>query len=117
MSVERIECEPRMSMATLHGGVAYLAGQVAERAPGAPAAEQTRDVLAWIDEFLAAAGTDKSRLLSATIYLADRQDGAAVNGVWEAWLPAGCAPARATVEARLASADYRVEIVVTAALR
>lgn len=116
MDVKRIECEARMSMATIHGGTVYLAGQVAERAPGADTAEQTRDVLAWIDEFLEASGTDRSRLLTATIYLADMADFAAMNAVWDAWLPPGTAPARATVQARLASADYGVEIVVTAAL-
>lgn len=112
MSVERIECDPRMSMATIHRGVVHLAGQVAERAPGASAGEQTRDVLAWIDEFLVAAGTDRTRLLSAVVYLADMADVPAVDAAWEAWLPAG----RAIVQARLASPSYTVEIMVTVAL-
>ncbi|MFB2531298.1 RidA family protein [Paracoccus sp. p4-l81] len=112
--IQRIECGPRMSQAVVFNGIAYLAGQVG--APGAPAADQTRAVLAEIDRLLAAAGTDKTRILTAQIWLADMADFAAMNGVWDEWVPAGHCPARYTGEAKLATADYKVEIIVTAAL-
>ena len=93
MSIKRMEVGPRMSQAVVHSGVAYLAGQVAQRAPGASVADQTTDILARIDELLAAAGTDKSKLLSATIWLTDMGAFAEMNAVWDAWIdprePAG----------------------------
>jgi enamine deaminase RidA (YjgF/YER057c/UK114 family) len=113
MNVRRIEPGPRMSQAVVHGGIAYLAGQVG--APGAGVAEQTRAVLSHIDRLLAEAGSDKSRILSATIWLADIGDFAAMNAVWDAWVDSGNPPARATGESRLAAPEYRVEIIVTAA--
>ncbi|GAA0489661.1 RidA family protein [Pigmentiphaga daeguensis] len=115
MSIERFSVGKRMSEMVVHGGVAYLAGQVAED-PSKDPADQTRQVLAAIDKLLAAAGTDKTRILRAQIFLADIADFAAMNSVWDAWVPAGHTPARATVEAKLAAPEYKVEIVVTAAV-
>ena len=115
MSIERFNIGKRMSEMVVHGGVAYLAGQVAED-PSKDPADQTRQVLAAIDKLLAAAGTDKTRILRAQIFLADIADFAAMNSVWDAWVPAGHTPARATVEAKLAAPEYKVEIVVTAAV-
>ena len=92
----------------------YLAGQVAED-PKASIAAQTQSVLDQIDRLLAEAHTDKRSILSATIYLASIDDYAAMNGVWDAWVPQGDTPARATVEAKLANPDYKVEIQAVAA--
>lgn len=103
-----------MSQAVVHGETVYLAGQVADE-PGGDVVAQTRQVLAAIDRLLAAAGTDKTRILSATIYLADIGTFAQMNSVWDSWVPAGHTPARATVEARLAAPAYKVEIQVIAA--
>lgn len=112
--IQRLHTGPRMSQAVVHGNTVYLAGQVAED-PGADVAGQTRQVLAAIDALLAEAGTDKTRILSATIYLADIGTFAQMNSVWDKWVPAGHTPARATVEAKLAAPQYRVEIQVVAA--
>lgn len=112
--IKRIECGPRMSMAVVHNGVAYLAGQVGK--PGESVTEQTREVLAQVDRVLAEVGTDKTRILSAQIWLADMGDFAEMNAVWDAWVPQGHCPARATGEAKLATPDYKVEIIVIAAL-
>ena len=114
MTIQRLHSGPRMSQAVIHGGLVYLAGQIG--APGEDATAQTRAVLASIDKLLAEAGTDKSRLLTATIWLADMADFAAMNAVWEEWLGGANAPTRATGEVRLATPDYKVEIIVTAAL-
>ncbi len=114
MSIERLHSGPRMSQAVTHAGVVYLAGQVG--APGEDAAAQTRAVLAQVDSLLAEAGTDKSRLLTATIWLADMADFGAMNAVWEEWIGGANAPTRATGEVRLATPDYKVEVIVTAAL-
>ena len=113
--ITRIETGPRMSQAVLHGETVYIAGQVARDA-SADVTGQTRQVLEAIDRLLLRAGTDKSRILSATVYLADIATFAEMNAVWEAWVATGHAPARATVEARLALPAYQVEIVVIAAL-
>ncbi len=113
MTIRRIEPGPRMSQAVVHGGVVYLAGQVG--APGASVTEQTRAVLAQIDRLLAEAGSDKSRLLSATIWLDDIADFGEMNAVWEAWIDPANPPARATGECRLAAPEFKVEIIVTAA--
>ena len=113
MTIRRIEPGPRMSQAVVHGGVVYLAGQVG--APGASVTEQTRAVLAQIDRLLAEAGSDKSRLLSATIWLDDIADFGEMNAVWEAWIDPATPPARATGESRLAAPEFKVEIIVTAA--
>ena len=112
--IKRIECGTRMSGAVIHDGVVYLAGQVGN--PGDSVVDQTREVLAQVDRLLALAGTDKTRILTAQIWLADMADFADMNAVWDAWVPQGNCPARATGEARLATPDYKVEVIVTAAL-
>ncbi len=114
MTIKRLEPGKRMSQAVIHNGIAYLAGQVG--APGMSLTEQTTAVLAQIDALLAEAGTDKSRLLTATIWLADMADFAAMNAVWDTWVDPANPPARATGEVKLATPEYRVEIIVTAAL-
>lgn len=116
MSIDRIASNPRLSGAVVHGGLVYLSGQVpADRS--LDCAGQTADVLSKIDELLAEAGTDKSRILSAQIWLKDiAKDFAAMNEVWADWLPDGCAPARATIQAPLASPEVLVEIMLTAAI-
>ena len=110
----RIEPGPRMSAAVVHGGIAHLAGQVG--APGGSVTEQTRAVLAEVDRILALAGTSKARLLTAQIWLADMAAFGEMNAVWDAWVSPGNTPARATVEAKLATPDYKVEIIVVAAI-
>lgn len=104
-----------MSGMVVHNGVCYLAGQVAESG-AADIRDQTREVLAAVDRLLAQAGTDKTRILRAEIFLADIADFAAMNEVWDGWVVSGSTPARATVQARLAQPQWKVEIVVTAAL-
>lgn len=116
MPITRLETNPLMSQAVTHAGVVYLAGQVALSAGGEPVARQTEVILAQIDALLAQAGTDRTRLLQAQIWLTDMDSFAAMNEVWKAWVPEGAAPARATVEARLADPRFTVEIMVTAAL-
>ena len=113
--IQRIDPGNRMSEASIHGGVVYLAGQVAEDA-FADIEGQTAQVLAEIDALLAKAGSDKTRILRAQIYLADIGDFAGMNRVWDTWVVPGNAPARATVEAKLANPAWKVEIVVTAAI-
>ena len=114
-SIQRIKPGPRMSGAVVHGNTVYLSGQVSQNAAGKSVTEQTRDILSIIDGLLAEAGTDKSRLLMANIWLTDIGTFNEMNAVWDAWLAPGCAPARATVEAKLASPQYKVEIAVVAA--
>lgn len=114
MTIRRLHVGARMSEAVIHNGTIYLAGQVADD-PNADAAGQTRQVLAAIDRLLAEAGSDKTKILSATIFLRDIGDFAAMNEVWDAWVPAGHTPARATVQAHLATPKYLVEIKVIAA--
>jgi enamine deaminase RidA (YjgF/YER057c/UK114 family) len=104
-----------MSQAVAHGGLVFLAGQVAAD-PAQDIAGQTRQILGQIDALLAEAGSDKSRILSATIWLADISTFAEMNSVWDAWVIPGSTPARATVEARLAGPDFKVEIAAVAAL-
>ena len=114
MSIERHEVGPRMSQCVVHNDVVYLAGQVdGDASPSA--GEQTKKILARIDELLALARTDKSKLLTATIWLSDMRFFAEMNEVWDAWVSPGNTPARACVEARLAGTQYLVEIRVTAA--
>jgi enamine deaminase RidA (YjgF/YER057c/UK114 family) len=115
MTIKRIEAGPRMSQAVIHGDTVYLAGQVALNSPGKPVGEQTKEILGSIDRLLKAAGSDKSKLLSAQIWLADIASFNEMNEVWDAWLAPGSAPARATVEAKLAAPDFTVEIMVVAA--
>lgn len=114
--IERVNVEKRLSDMAIYNGVAYLAGQVPDDA-SLDMEKQTAQVLATIDELLATAGTDKSRILMATVYVANMKEFDAMNRAWDAWVSPGNAPPRATVEARLANPDYKVEIVVTAALR
>jgi enamine deaminase RidA (YjgF/YER057c/UK114 family) len=115
MTITRIETGKRMSQAVVHNGIAYLAGQVGN--PGDDVTAQTRKVLAEIDRLLAAAGTDKTKLITAQIWLADIATGfAAMNAVWDEWVSPGNTPARYTGEAKLASPEYLVEIIVTAAV-
>ncbi|MEO8245191.1 MAG: RidA family protein [bacterium] len=104
----------RMSESVSYNGVVWLAGQVGE---GTSVAEQTRDCLAQVDRILAAAGTDKTRVLYAQIWLSDMATFAEMNAEWDKWVPAGNTPARATGEAKLAAPKYKVEIIVTAALK
>ncbi len=113
MTINRIESGRRMSQAVVHNGTIYLSGQVG--APGESVAAQTRAVLAAIETLLAAAGSDKSKILSATIWLADMADFAEMNAVWDEWVDGKDAPARATGEAKLATPEYKVEIIVVAA--
>lgn len=115
MSIKRIKQNSRMSQAVVHGGIVYTSGQVALGAAGEDATVQTQDVLNSIDELLAEAGTDKTKLLTANIWLADMKDFQAMNGVWDAWITEGSAPTRACVESKLASPRFVVEIAVTAA--
>ena len=112
MSVKRHNAGPRMSGAVVHGNTVYLAGQVAE---GATVKAQSEAVLKKVDDLLAAAGSSKANLLSATIYLADIRGFEEMNAVWDAWVSPGNTPARATVEAKLAAPQYKVEIMVIAA--
>ena len=116
MEVRRIGTGARMSQAVVHAGVVYLAGQVAKRRDE-DVAGQTRQVLAAVDELLAEAGSDKTRILAATVWLAHIGDFDAMNAVWDAWVPPGDAPARACVESKLAREDILVEIRVVAAVR
>jgi enamine deaminase RidA (YjgF/YER057c/UK114 family) len=112
--IKRLETGPRMSQAVIHGDTVYLAGQVADDT-SADVTGQTRQILASIDRLLAAAGSDKTKILSATVYLADIGTFAQMNAAWDAWVAAGHTPARATVEAKLATPAYKVEIQVIAA--
>ena len=116
MTIERRHTGKRLSELVVNraSGTAYLAGQVADD-PSAEVTGQTEQVLAQIDDLLLEAGTDKSKILSATIYLADIGDFAAMNAVWEKWVVPGQTPARATVQATLAAPKYRVEIQIVAA--
>lgn len=113
--IQRFDTGPRMSEMTVHNGVAYLAGQIADDA-SADIAGQTRQVLAAIDELLARAASDKSKVLRAEIYMTDLAEFAEMNKVWEAWVCPGSTPARATVQAKLANPQWKIEIVITAAV-
>lgn len=115
MSIKRLHVGPRMSGAVVHNGTIYLAGQVADDA-SQDVAGQTRQILETIDRLLAGCGSDKTRILSTQIFLADIADFAAMNSAWDAWVLAGHTPARATIEAKLAAPKYRVEVMVVAAV-
>jgi enamine deaminase RidA (YjgF/YER057c/UK114 family) len=116
VTIERRNVGKRLSDAVINraSGTVYLAGQVADE-PNADITGQTQQVLAQIDDLLSEAGTDKTKILSATIYLPDIGDFAAMNAVWEKWVVPGQTPARATVQAVLAAPEYRIEIQVVAA--
>lgn len=115
MSIERLHKGPRMSQVVKHGGTVYLAGQVALDAKGGSATEQTRNILERIDKLLAEAGSSKSKLISATIWLADIALFNDMNKVWDAWIDPENPPTRACVESKLAAPDFTVEIAVVAA--
>jgi enamine deaminase RidA (YjgF/YER057c/UK114 family) len=114
MTIRRIEPGKRMSGAVVHGNTVYLAGQVGTA--GDDVSKQTETALAEVDRLLAAAGTDKSKILNATIWLADITDFGKMNAVWDAWVDPANAPARATGESKLATPEYLVEVIVIAAL-
>jgi enamine deaminase RidA (YjgF/YER057c/UK114 family) len=115
MSITRYETTARMSRVVVHNQTAYLCGQVAEdRSAGIE--EQTRTMLAKVDTLLASVGSDRQQILSATIYLKDMGLFAEMNSVWDNWVPSGFAPARACVEAAMASPELLVEISVIAAV-
>ena len=113
--IVRITPGTRMSQAVVSNGIVFVAGQVA-RNPGETVGEQTRQITAQIDDLLSAAGSHKTRLLSANIWLTDISTFAEMNAVWDAWVPADMGPARATVQAGLAAPQYPVEIAVTASV-
>ncbi len=113
MSITRTNSNHRMSQAVVHGNTVYLAGQIAK---GDSVTAQTQGILAQIDELLASSGSNKSRILSATIWLCTMDDFAELNEVWDAWVDSDNPPARACVESpRLATPEFVVEIMVTAA--
>ena len=114
-NITRLQTNARMSQCVIHNGIAYLAGQVGTA--GASVTAQTQAILARIDELLAEAGTDNTKLLTAQIWLSDiGTQFAEMNAAWDAWVPEGHAPARWTGEAKLATPDYDVEIIVSAAI-
>jgi enamine deaminase RidA (YjgF/YER057c/UK114 family) len=115
MTIQRFDTGPRMSQVVVHGDTVYLAGVVAKTTAGESVTKQTQEVLSIIDSHLKKAGSSKSKLLTATIYLTDMKNFPEMNAVWDAWVSAGNTPARATVEAGLAAPQYSVEIMVTAA--
>lgn len=117
MSINRFQTNDRMSQMVVHGDTVYLAGQVAQSAKGGTVTEQTKAILKQIDDLLAEAGSDKSKALSATIWICSMDDFAEMNAVWDAWVPSGNAPCRACVESpKLATPDFTVEIGLIAAL-
>src|SRR4249919_1545753 len=115
MTIRRLQPEARLAGAVVHGGLVYLAGQVADDI-SLDVQGQTADILRQIDALLAEAGTDKSRLLTVQIFIADMADIAAMNRAWDAWLDPNAKPARATVQAALADPGWRLEITGIAAL-
>ncbi len=115
MSLQRFDVGARLSEMAVYNGVAYLAGQVPEDA-SQDITGQTAQVLAAIDRLLARAGTDKSKILMAQIFIRDLAEFPGLNAAWDAWVPAGHTPPRATVQAHLAKPEWKVEIVVTAAV-
>jgi enamine deaminase RidA (YjgF/YER057c/UK114 family) len=116
MSIARIGAGKRMSEAVIHDGKVYLAGFVADKAEGKSVKEQTVDILSQIDATLKQAGTDKTKILKANIWLTDIGTWAQMNEAWDAWVVAGHTPARATVESKLAGPGLDVEIMVEAAI-
>jgi enamine deaminase RidA (YjgF/YER057c/UK114 family) len=115
MTIQRFETGPRMSQVVVHGDTVYLAGIVADKTAGDSVTKQTQEVLSIIDGHLAKAGSDKTKLLTATIYLTDMKTFGEMNAVWDGWISPGNTPARATVEVKLAAPKYGVEIMVIAA--
>ena len=115
MAIQRFDTNARLSRVVVHGDTVYLAGLTADKTAGQSVAAQTQEILGVIDALLAKAGTDKSKLVQATIWLQDIRTVDEMNKVWDAWVPPGTAPARACIEARLQSPAKMVEIRVTAA--
>lgn len=123
MTIERVETQARMSRIVKHNGVIYLCGQVGKDVtrnpetgrPDQDITEQTQTMLDKVDQLLIQAGSDREHILSATIYVKTMEDFAAMNQVWDAWVPTGYAPARACVEASMAREELLVEISVVAA--
>ena len=116
MSIQRQDTKPRMSRVVIHNDTIYLCGQVCKDATKG-ITEQTATMLEKVDELLLQSGSDRKHLLSATIYVRDMKDFAAMNAVWDSWVPEGYAPARACVEARMARPELLVEISVVAAVK
>ena len=116
MSIQRLHVGPRLSEVAIHNGVVYLAGQVAEDS-SLDIAGQTQQVLAAVDRLLAEAGSDKTLVLQATIFLKTLADFPGMNAVWDRWVVHGHTPPRATVEAKLAKPEYLVEVKIIAAQR
>jgi enamine deaminase RidA (YjgF/YER057c/UK114 family) len=116
MALKRIEPGKRMSAAVIHNGMVYLAGYTPEKALGKSVAEQTKDILDQIDDTLKQAGTNKTNIVKANIWLTDIKTWAEMNTVWDAWVVPGQTPARATVESKLAAPGIDVEIMVEAAI-
>ena len=116
MTIKRIEVSERLSQTVVHNGIAYVAGQVGRDKPGAAVGEQTQNILDRTDALLAKAGTDKSKLLSAQVWISDMRYFDEMNEVWNAWLAPGEAPIRACVASPLAAPHWFVEISVTAAV-
>ncbi len=114
MTIQRIEPGPRLSHAVVHNNTVYLCGMVGEE--GTSIEDQMKSVLGDIDDYLGRVGSDKSKILSAIIWIDDFKHFDAMNTAWEAWLPAGCAPARATGQVKLAKPGWNVEIIITAAI-
>jgi enamine deaminase RidA (YjgF/YER057c/UK114 family) len=116
MTLKRIDAGKRMSSAVVHGGKVYLAGFVAEAAAGKSVNEQTKDILGQIDVVLKKAGTSKTNIIKANIWLTDIKTFNDMNAAWDAWVVPGQTPARATVESKLAAPGFDVEIMVEAAI-
>lgn len=114
MAIQRLHVGPRLSEVAIHQGVVYLAGQVADD-PSLDITGQTQQVLAAVDRLLAEAGSDKTRILQATIYIKSMADFPAMNKAWDAWVVAGHTPPRATVQAALARPEFLVEVKIVAA--
>ena len=116
MEIKRLKTNPRMSQAVVYGGLLTTAGQVAKLTAGGSVAEQAQEILSEIDVLLAAAGTDKSKLLTAQIWLSDINDFSEFNVVWDAWVIPSASPTRACVESKLVVPALKVEVAVTAAV-
>lgn len=117
MTIKRLGDATSIADATIHGGVVYLAGVVPEDPVPSSVYEQTKDVFRQIDQVLKEAGTDKSRLLRVQVFIADMATFDEMNRAWKEWIPAGQAPARATVEAKLYDRRWGLEVIATAALK
>jgi len=114
--IKRIGAGARMSKAVVHGDLIFTAGQIADKTKGGGVTEQTEEILGFIDAILAEAGSEKAKILSATVYLSDISTFSQMNAAWDAWLDKANPPARATVEAKLVAPEFKVEIAVIAAL-